>query len=270
MNDETTKKKKRKLPIWLHRLFKLTEESKGKTDVELDAHIAKVRFILKRIWPEIRLIIKRKISRFIIYQGWKALLILSTIGGISYGAYYLMYIKVSNDLTASSYTRKTDVVTSYPKDSTMVLENYMKQIAYCESRYNHEANRPGSQYWGLYQIGTKERSIAGYGDITYNVYMNHPEIQHMCMINLLRYNQKYMDKYIKKYSGRIIDGILITESGILALCHIGCGYAQRYLDSGVIPEHDENGNSPRQYAKLGGYNLNLEKYNYDKFDGRIK
>jgi len=71
-----------------------------------------------------------------------------------------------------------------------------------------------------------------------------------------------MSKYIKTYSGKIVDGILMTESGILALCHLGCDYAQQCLDNGVIPAADENGNNPRLYAKLGGYHLNLNKVKY--------
>ena len=139
----------------------------------------------------------------------------------------------------------------------MTLDNFLKQISYMESRYNSSANRTGSQFWGLYQIGKRERKNAGYGDIQKNAYLSHPEIQRLCMINLLKYNKKYLKKYIDKYSGKIIDGILMTESGILALAHTGTGYAMMYLDKECIPEIDEYGNRPRLYAKLGGYILNL-------------
>jgi hypothetical protein len=77
------------------------------------------------------------------------------------------------------------------------------------------------------------------------------------MVNLLRNNKKYLKQEIEVYSGQIIDGILMTESGILGLAHLGTGFCQQCLRGGKIPEVDENGNKPREYAKLGGYQLNL-------------
>jgi hypothetical protein len=145
----------------------------------------------------------------------------------------------------------------------MNLRNFMLQVAYTESRYNKHAKRDSSQYWGLYQIGREERRVAGYGDMPMAVYLNHPEIQDLCMIELLKYNKKQMRHVIDKYSGRIVDGILVTESGVLALCHVaGCGGASQYLSSGIIPERDANGNPIRSFLKLGGYDLRLENVKY--------
>lgn len=256
-------KSKAKMPGWLHKLFLTTEESKGATDLVLDERISRVRFILKHTWPDINYILKKKAIRFFKYQWKKLFIILLLITAVVSFAYYLVYLKVEYDMNSTKRIYiKGDVVTSYPADSSMNLKNYLLQIAYGESRYIVHANRDGSQYWGLYQIGTAERKIAGYGDITKEVFLNHPEIQDLCMINLLKYNKKYMQGYIDKYYGKIIDGILVTESGILALCQLGCGSAQMYLDSGIIPAQDANGNQPRQLLKLGGYRLNLDKVKY--------
>ena len=139
----------------------------------------------------------------------------------------------------------------------MNLHNFLAQIAYMESRNDPTQRRPGSQFWGLYQIGNQERGNAGYGDISWEVYKKHSEIQNLCMINLLKLNKKDMRKEIKIYSGQVIDGILITESGILALSHLGTGSAKNWLRIRKIPEVDEYGNKPREYLKLGGYNLDL-------------
>lgn len=66
---------------------------------------------------------------------------------------------------------------------------------------------------------------------------------------------------MENYQGKVIDGILITESGILSLAHLGIGDAKRYLDQGKFPAKDSNGNSPRDCIKLGGYVLDLENIN---------
>lgn len=164
-----------------------------------------------------------------------------------------------------------DIVLSYPDDSTMTMENYLLQIQYLESRYNHNANRLNSGYWGLYQIGHNIRKETGYGDISKSVFLNHPEIQHLCMIKSLEMYQDIMKDYINKYSGTIVDGILITESGILACSHlIGCEGTKRLLDKGVIPEKDINGNPIRHFFKLGGYKLNFDNINFKKLNSLIK
>ena len=164
-----------------------------------------------------------------------------------------------------------DIVLSYPDDSTMTMENYLLQIQYLESRYNHNANRLDSEYWGLYQIGHNIRKETGYGDISKSVFLNHPEIQHLCMIKSLEMYQDIMKDYINKYSGAIVDGILITESGILACSHlIGCEGTKRLLDKGVIPEKDINGNPIRHFFKLGGYKLNFDNINFKKLNSLIK
>ncbi len=164
-----------------------------------------------------------------------------------------------------------DIVLSYPDDSTMTMENYLLQIQYLESRYNHNANRLNSEYWGLYQIGHNIRKETGYGDISKSVFLNHPEIQHLCMIKSLEMYQDIMKDYINKYSGTIVDGILITESGILACSHlIGCEGTKRLLDKGVIPEKDINGNLIRHFFKLGGYKLNFDNINFKKLNSLIK
>jgi len=164
-----------------------------------------------------------------------------------------------------------DIVLSYPDDSTMTMENYLLQIQYLESRYNHNANRLDSEYWGVYQIGHNIRKETGYGDISKSVFLNHPEIQHLCMIKSLEMYQDIMKDYINKYSGAIVDGILITESGILACSHlIGCEGTKRLLDKGVIPEKDINGNPIRHFFKLGGYKLNFDNINFKKLNSLIK
>lgn len=182
---------------------------------------------------------------------------LGAISGIIFGIFFsLNYFSL---LSVTIPTKKVAPIIIYKNDSTMNLKNYLIQIAYGESRYVVKAQRDGSQYLGIFQIGRNERKITGYGDISDQVFLAHEDIQILVMIKLLKLNKKTMQPYIDKYSGKIVDGILVTESGILALCQLGTGSAQEYLDSGTIPVQDSSGNKPRELLKMGGYKLNLDK-----------
>lgn len=240
------------MPLTLNFIKRLAKANKKlPEDLHLEMLQEEYRFLSPKVHHLAKEILKRKRRRFFkyIFPQLSAKVVMCAL---------VIYV-ISMFSPKIEVHRPVRVVTIYKNDSTMNLNNFLKQIAFMESRYDSSANRPGSQFWGLYQIGNDGRKNAGYGDVSKDTYSKHPEIQHMCMINLLKYDKKYLQKYIDKYSGKIVDGILMTESGILGLAHLGVGYAKACLDNGYIPEVDEHGNHPRLYAKLGGYVLNLDK-----------
>jgi hypothetical protein len=75
--------------------------------------------------------------------------------------------------------------------------------------------------------------------------------------NLL-YNKNKLQKFIDEFEGQEINGILITESGILAAAHLGGpGSVKKYFRSGKIAI-DGNGVKITNYmVKFGGYSLNI-------------
>ncbi len=248
-----------------------TADGPTPTDSALDGDIEYAQMLIHNLSPILRRIVRAKVKRFFKYR-WKFALGRVVMAAIVLFLTYLAFVKVMHVQIVrigNESAIAVDTCTHYPSDSSMNLRNFLLQIAYGESRYNPGAHRDSSQYWGLYQIGTDGRRETGYGDIPYSVYIKHPEIQDLCMIELLKYNKKYMQSYIDKYAGKIIDGILVTESGILALCQLGCGAARSYLDSGIIPSEDANGNHPRLLLKLGGYRLNLDKVKYSIQDAVV-
>lgn len=250
----------------LQPFLKPTSEGKLPTDAKLDYEIQYVVDLLRHISPRVKHILTQKLKLFFVYR-WKFLLGRIVVTSLILTLSYLLLTTLTPVEITTTHKQPKTIILKYPIDSSMNLRNYLLQIQYTESRYDKKANRPGSQYWGLYQIGTDGRKCAGYGDISKDVYLAHQEIQDLCMINLLKYNKKCLQKTIDKYDGKIVDGILITESGVLALSHLGCGYAKSCLEKGDIPERDSNGNSPRSYIKLGGYQLNLDKVKYSIEDG---
>ena len=135
-------------------------------------------------------------------------------------------------------------------------QNFLEAIGHRESSNNYlVVNEFG--YMGRYQFG--KATLKGLGiNVTKEEFINNPKLQERAMHMLLSHNRKKLKRYIKKYEGQIIHGILVTESGILAAAHLaGQGNVRKFLKNGFVFE-DGNGTKMTSYMKqFGGYILNL-------------
>jgi len=136
--------------------------------------------------------------------------------------------------------------------------NYFKEaLAFRESQGNYKVvNKLG--YLGKYQFGrgTLERFKI------YNTknFLRNPELQEKAFIALCEVNKWILRKDIRRSVGKTFNGILITESGILAAAHLsGAGNVKKYLRSqGRIKFKDAFGTSIETYLKLfAAYNTSL-------------
>ena len=89
-------------------------------------------------------------------------------------------------------------------------------------------------------------------------FLNNPELQEEAMLKLLRYNKKKLQKYIDKFDGQTVNGILVTESGLLAAAHLGgAGSVKKWFRTGKVRK-DGNGVKITNYMeRFSGYNLYL-------------
>jgi len=135
-------------------------------------------------------------------------------------------------------------------------QQFLEAIGHRESSNNYSVvNEFG--YMGKYQFG--KATLKGLGiDVTKEEFINDHRLQERAMHMLLSHNRKKLKRYIKKYEGQIIHGILITESGVLAAAHLaGQGNVRKFLKNGFVFE-DGNGTKMTSYMKqFGGYILNL-------------
>ena len=86
--------------------------------------------------------------------------------------------------------------------------------------------------------------------------MNSPKLQEKAFVILLSKNKYELQDYIHNYNGKVVDGVKITESGILAAAHLGgAGSVKRFLKSnGERKCKDEYGTSVKTYMKdFGGF-----------------
>lgn len=136
-------------------------------------------------------------------------------------------------------------------------EMFLNSIGMRESSNRYDVVN-GWGYMGKYQFGKRTLKNLGY-DISKKEFLNSPHIQEMAMLDLLSHNKKILQSYINQYSGVIVDGIEITESGILAAAHLGGpGNVKRYFKKGKQFK-DGNGTKLTSYlTKFSGYKLNLE------------
>jgi hypothetical protein len=109
-------------------------------------------------------------------------------------------------------------------------------------------------YMGKYQFGIETLKSIGINDSTR--FMNNPRLQEKAFVALLSKNKYDLKDYITNYEGKIVDGVKITESGILAAAHLGgSGSVKRFLNSnGEKKCKDGYGTSVKTYMKdFGGF-----------------
>lgn len=130
---------------------------------------------------------------------------------------------------------------------------FKEAIGFKESRGNYFAvNTFG--YKGKYQFGGS--ALRSVGVTNSAMFLYSPEIQEKAFVALLSKHKYLLKDYIEKYSGKVMNGVEITESGILAAAHLGgVGSVKKYLKTnGRNGFRDGYGTSISYYfKKFGGY-----------------
>jgi len=149
------------------------------------------------------------------------------------------------------------------KAQEVELKNFLDAIAERESSSDpKKVNRSG--YLGKYQFGKTALKEVGLEDSVDVVkFKKNPDVwpeksQDKAMTNLLKKNKGYLGDYFNKFDGKIIGGIKITKSGLLAASHLlGAKNVKKFLKSnGKFVPKDGFGTPLTQYLKkFAGYEL---------------
>lgn len=130
---------------------------------------------------------------------------------------------------------------------------FKQAIAIKESQGLYKlVNRYG--YMGKYQFGKTALRALGITDT--KEFLNSPKLQERAFKALLSKNKWELRKEIQKFSGQVVNGVTITESGLLAAAHLaGAGSVKNFLHSnGKRIFRDGFGTSIKSYIrKFGGY-----------------
>ena len=134
---------------------------------------------------------------------------------------------------------------------------FKQALAFKESQGKyHKVNSLG--YMGKYQFGISTLATVGVYDSL--SFINNPKLQERAFRALLSQNKWELRYIIKKYEGKEINGVLITESGILAAAHLGgVGSVKKFFKSGGLRDKkDAYGTSILNYIKkFSGYDTSL-------------
>lgn len=136
-------------------------------------------------------------------------------------------------------------------------KSFLKKIGHYESSNDYsKVNRWG--YMGKYQFH-QETLRALDIDVSKKKFLSSPTLQEEAMRKLLTDNKRTLRRYIRKYDGKVVHGVYVTESGILAAAHLGgAGNVINWFRKGEDFK-DGNGTPITKYMKVfSGYELNLE------------
>lgn len=146
-----------------------------------------------------------------------------------------------------------------PIDSaTIRLKDFIEEIGLFESNGRYSVVNE----WGMmgkYQFSPATVDWLGY-DVTEEQFLSNPELQEEVMMAYLMANYKSLIPYIEKYNGEMVNGVFITESGLLAGAHFA-GFAGliRFLTNTNAGRRDSNGTSLEYYMnKFSDYELELD------------
>jgi hypothetical protein len=134
---------------------------------------------------------------------------------------------------------------------------YKEAIGFKESQGQYKKiNTIGCM--GKYQFGMETLRSVGINNSS--SFLNSPNLQEKAFVALLAKNKWELKDVIEKYDGTVLNGIKITESGILAAAHLGgVGSVKKYFRSnGKRYIRDTYGTSIRSYMRtFGGFDTSF-------------
>jgi len=134
---------------------------------------------------------------------------------------------------------------------------FLEDLGFRESSGNYKiVNQYG--YLGKYQFGRKTLNNIGMENISNREFLSNPELQEEAMQRLMLLNYKSLKRYITKYEGTVVHGVLVTKSGVLAAAHLGgAGNVRKWFRRGIVFK-DANGTKITSYMRqFGGYKLDI-------------
>ncbi|MFY0603335.1 MAG: peptidoglycan-binding protein LysM [Flavobacteriaceae bacterium] len=154
------------------------------------------------------------------------------------------------------------IYVEFPKESSIeipYLQNgfvaFKEALAFKESQGKYRVvNTLG--YLGKYQFG--KTTLERFRIYNTSSFLKNPELQEKAFLAYCQVNKWILRKDIKRSVGKIINGVKITESGILAAAHLsGAGNVKKYLRSnGNFNLSDAYGASISLYMKkFAGYDV---------------
>jgi hypothetical protein len=163
------------------------------------------------------------------------------------GAFVTLVLLKVNDVQVPNR-----IVRSQPTE----LEKFLSHMADRESDNTvHIVNRFGMM--GKYQFDPSTIKMLGFR-VTKKEFLTNSELQDSVMVANMRLNNQELNSIIKRYDGKVVKGIKITRSGILAAAHLAGpqNVMNFFQNTDWKGRTDANGTSIREYmTTFSGYKL---------------
>ncbi len=154
-----------------------------------------------------------------------------------------------------------DAIESFSPHLGKSFVGFKEAVAFKESGGDYfSVNTFG--YLGKYQFGTSTLKMIGINNPA--KFLKNPKLQEKAFIANAARNKWILRRDIKNFVGKRINGIVVTESGILAAAHLaGPGSVKKYLRSyGLDNFTDGYGTTIQYYMKrFSGYDTSFVKPN---------
>ena len=137
-----------------------------------------------------------------------------------------------------------------------LLNRFLNDIGFRESGNRYDITNTWG-YMGKYQFGKSTLKGLGF-EVTRKEFLNNPQLQEEAMMALLLHNKEKLQKYIDVFDGQTINGMYISESGILAAAHLGGqGSVKRYFKNGKVFKDGFGTKITSYMAQFSGYDIKL-------------
>ena len=156
--------------------------------------------------------------------------VLNIVLGLSISSLYANGIFTKNPKNSiATVLQKEASPTFAPPFDRNEVEDFKEALAFKESQGNYQVvNTLG--YLGKYQFGST--TLERFDILDTNAFLTNPALQEKAFVALCKVNKWILRKDIKRSVGKKINGIVITESGILAAAHLaGAGNVEKFLRS---------------------------------------
>ncbi|APY01510.1 hypothetical protein CLV86_1425 [Lacinutrix venerupis] len=210
---------------------------------------------------------KKNIAKLVLLAFTICILIVVSLSNKSYTKDYAILVKNNTEDIAlsNSIEQNKNANVSFKNQFSPKLgksfNGFKEQLGFKESQNDYfRVNTLG--YLGKYQFGRSTLKLIGINDT--QLFLNTPELQEKAFIANAERNKWVLRKDIKRFVGKKINGIEVTESGILAAAHLaGPGGVKKYLRSyGSNGFEDAYGTSIKYYMKrFHGYDTSKIKAN---------
>ena len=169
---------------------------------------------------------------------------------------HLMTVDEKIDLIEQKRLKEESIRDSIKQYHNFELEKFLDAIGHRESTNRYDVVNPWG-YMGRYQFGKSTLKGLGF-NVSKKEFLSNPKLQEEAMMALLNHNKEKLQKYIDVFDGKTINGIYITESGILAAAHLGGqGSVRRYFRNGKVFKDGYGTKITSYMSEFSGYDINL-------------